>query len=219
MRSVAGAALSVVRARTVGPPACVVLVLHGGPERGTARCRGWLPQVLRCRLLARAVARRWPADRGPVAVYLLRNAWTGWDGDGRDAVADAEWALRLIGSRHPGVPVALLGHSMGARVAVRVAGSGDVAAVVGLAPWLPAGDPVGPLTGRALRVVQGSRDRELPATTTAVFLSGARAAGVAVRADTVRGGGHAMMFRMGTWSRSATAALAASIAAPTGRAG
>jgi len=185
-----------------------MLVLHGGPEHGTRRCHGWMPQVWRCRMLARAVARRWPRGRsGPVAVYLLQHAWTGWDGDGRDALADVAWAMRLIDQRHPGVPVGLLGHSMGARTAVRAADTTGVVGVVGLAPWLPAGDPVEPLAGRSLVVVHGTRDRELPAATTTVFLERAQAAGVPVRCESVRGGGHAMVFRMGTWSRLATAGL------------
>lgn len=207
-RSGAGACLYDI-AEPTGPPALVVLVLHGGPEHGTARCHWWLPQVLRCRLLARAVARRWPGHRaGPVAVYLLQHAWTGWDGDGRDALDDVAWALRALADRHPGVPVGLLGHSMGVRVAVHAAGAESVVGVVGLAPWLPATDPVAPLAGRSLTVVLGTRDRELPAATTTVFLARTTAAGVPVRRLTVRGGGHAMVFRMGTWSRLATAGLA-----------
>jgi predicted esterase len=186
----------------------VVLVLPGGPQHGTARCRWWFPQVLRCRMAARAVARRWPGRRtGPVAVYLLRYAWTGWDGDGRDAVADATWALQLIRQRHPAAAVALLGHSMGARVAVRVAATGSVIGVVGLAPWLPATDAVAPLAGRSLTVVQGSRDRELPTPATDAFCERAAAAGTPVHRRSIRGGGHAMVFRMATWSRLATAAL------------
>lgn len=208
-RSGAGARLSEISVPATGTvPALVVLVLHGGPEHGTARCRWWMPQVVRCRLLARAVAHRWPTRvAGPAAVYLLQHAWTGWDGDGRDAIADGRWALRLLGRRHPGVAVVLLGHSMGARTAVHAADAENVVGVVGLAPWLPAQDPVEPLVGRKLVVVQGDRDREIPTATAAVFLQRAVAAGVPVRRETVRGGGHAMIYRMGAWSRLATAGI------------
>ncbi len=168
-------------------------------------------------MLASAVGRRWRRTRsGPVAVYLLQHAWTGWDGDGRDALADVAWAMRLIDQRHPEVPLALLGHSMGARTAVRAAGAAGVVGVVGLAPWLPAGDPVAPLVGRSFVVVQGTRDRELPAATTTAFLERATAAGVLVRRLSVRGGGHGMLFRMGTWSRLATAGLAEILDLATG---
>ena len=222
-RSGAGARLTDISVPSpADPPGSVVLVLHGGPEHGTRRCHWWMPQVLRCRMLARAVARRWQRRRvGPVAVYLLQHAWTGWDGDGRDALADLAWAMRLIDQRHPGVPLALLGHSMGARTAVRAADAVGVVGVVGLAPWLRAGDPVSPLVGRSLVVVQGTRDRELPAATTTVFLERVVAAGVPLRRESVRGGGHAMLFRMGTWSRRATMGLMdiVDVARTTDRAG
>lgn len=209
-RSVDGARLSEIGSPATGAtPAMVVLVLHGGPEHGTARCHRWLPQVVRCRLLARAVVRRWPTRRvGEVAVYLLQHAWTGWDGDGRDAIADARWAVRVLAQRHPHTPVAILGHSMGGRVGVRVAGADNVVGVVGLAPWLPANDPVKPLRDRRLSAIQGSRDHELPASTTAAFLARATAFGVAVRRREIRGGGHAMLFRMGRWSACAVTELA-----------
>lgn len=208
-RSATGARMFRIGRKVPGDaPAIVVLVIHGGPEHGTSRGHRWLPQVLRCRLLARAVVRRWPTRRvGGVVVHLLQNAWTGWDGDGRDAIAAARWALEVLGDRYPGVPIGILGHSMGARVGVRVADDGNVVGVVGLAPWLPAGDPVGPLATRRLCVIQGTRDRELPMSTTTALLSRAGAAGIRVRRRQVRAGGHAMVLRMGTWSRLATDGL------------
>jgi fermentation-respiration switch protein FrsA (DUF1100 family) len=193
-------------------PRVVVLVLHGGPEHGTSRCRWWMPQVLLCRLLAEAVRRRWSRvtdSPGEAAVYRLQYAWTGWDGDGRDVIADASWALAELARRHPRTPVALLGHSMGGRIAVRLAGVPGVLGVVGLAPWLPAEDPVDQLAGVPVTIVQGTRDRELPASTTAEYLARARASGGWITQLAVNGGGHGMIWRFNRWSQIATEQLAA----------
>jgi dienelactone hydrolase len=206
IRSPGGAYL--VATTVPADPLTAVLVLHGGPEHGTARCRWWLPQVLRCRLLAVAVTHQWPTAEQP-AVYRLQHAWTGWDGDGRDPIADASWALAELGRRHPGIPVAILGHSMGGRVGVRLAGYPGVRGVVGLAPWLPSDDPVDQLAGVPVSVVQGTRDRELPATSTAEFLLRAHTAGALLAQIAVPGGGHAMIWRMRSWHRLAARQLAA----------
>ena len=72
---------------------------------------------------------------------------------------DARWALDRLREAHGDVPVVLLGHSMGARVAVHVADDPSVVGVVGLAPWWSADDPVTTLRGRALRSAHGRRDR------------------------------------------------------------
>ena len=52
---------------------------------------------------------------------------------------------------------------MGGAVAVRIAASPGVEAVLGLAPWLPDKLDVSPLRGKRLDVLHGSLDRNLPA--------------------------------------------------------
>ena len=98
------------------------------------------------------------ARRGP-AVYVLRYRVRGWNAPARDALLDARWATAALAERHPGVPVVLLGHSMGGRAALGAAGAPNVAAVCALAPWLDGSDPVAQLAGRTVLIAHGDRER------------------------------------------------------------
>jgi alpha-beta hydrolase superfamily lysophospholipase len=112
--------------------------------------------------------------RDRVAVVLLRNRVRGWNAPVLDPVRDAEWALGRITNRFGHLPVGLVGHSMGGRTAMRVAGSEGVISVVGLAPWLPLGEPVEQLAGRSVLIVHGSADRTTDPRASAVFAERAR---------------------------------------------
>jgi alpha-beta hydrolase superfamily lysophospholipase len=69
-----------------------------------------------------------------LAVWSLRNSVRGWNGPDKSPLQDARWALRQIEGQHPGVPVFLVGHSMGGLTAVLAAEHPRVEAVVALAP-------------------------------------------------------------------------------------
>ena len=186
-------------------PAGVVVLLHGGAKTGTQA------------LAETRSASRWRADRmrrvleprlrsARIESYLLTYSVRGWN-DGLAAepspVPDARWAIEQVTGAHPGAPVVLLGHSMGARTAVRVADHPAVVGVVGLAPWFEPGDPVAALAGRHLVVAHGSRDRITSARATRAYVG--RAARVAASADFADLGrlGHYMLARPATWNRFA----------------
>src|SRR5437588_4343410 len=82
----------------------------------------------------------------------------GWNGAQASPVGDLNQALDAIAAGFGPVPVVLVGHSMGARAAVRAAGHPAVSAVAGLAPWLPAGEPSGQLAGRSVLLVHSTSD-------------------------------------------------------------
>ena len=101
--------------------------------------------------------RRAGAEHG-LAVARLRYLVRGWNGAAQSPVPDVRWALDRLAEQFPGIPVALVGHSMGGRAAVYAAGHDSVRAVVGLAPWIEPGDPVR-AAGRPARAVRARRPR------------------------------------------------------------
>lgn len=182
------------------PAGAAVLLLHGGTPRSETVVDGRSASWRRMAALQRAVGRPLRADG--VASWLLRYRQRGWN-DGVGVLADARWALEEVRRTHGDVPVVLLGHSMGARVAVHVADDPSVVGVVGLAPWWEPGDPVSPLAGRRLVAAHGRRDRITSFRRTADFVERARRAGVA--ADLVDMGwrGHYLLAGAGVWNRVA----------------
>ena len=197
-------------------PEAVVLVLHGGRERSREPVESRHLAVRRMYPFSRDIAKRLPG----AAVARLQYRVRGWNGDGADALADVDHALGELTGRFGAVPVVLLGHSMGGRAAVRAAGAANVRGVVALAPWLPEGEPVEQLAGRALAILHGTHDRTTSGRLSARFAS--RSNGVTTDTACLRvpRSGHGMVLRSGLWHRLATefvAAVAAgeSLAHPT----
>ena len=187
-------------------PTALVLLLHGlvrSPEPLHSRSPSWL----RMRLMQAQVGRQLQGEG--TAVWLLRYRFGGWGDGGRHVspVADARWALDRVREEVGDLPVVLVGHSMGARVAVTVADDPLVRGVVALAPWLGAGDPVRTLRGRRLLAAHGSSDRVTSAEATRAYV--ARAAGTALSSDFVDMGprGHAMLPGAAAWNRVTVAGV------------
>jgi dienelactone hydrolase len=119
-------------------------------------------------------------------------------------VRDAEWALRQLTERFPGLPIGLVGHSMGGRTAMRVAGHPSVRAVVALAPWLPDGEPVEQLRGRSVLIAHGNTDVVTSPRASRRFAARAQSVAERVGFVTVCGDIHAMVLRWRTWHRLST---------------
>lgn len=180
------------------PSEAVVLVLHGGRELSTDPVRARQLAVLRMLPFAGRIARR---GRDRVAVARLRYVSRGWNASlGSPApVGDTEWALGKLTERFPDLPIGLVGHSMGGRTALRVGGHPQVRGIVGLAPWLPAREPVDQLADRRVLLMHGSADRMTSPAGTEAFAARAEGAGASVSLVTVYGEGHAMLRRAQLW--------------------
>ena len=174
----------------------VVLLLHGGMENHLSRARPFDPSVLRLIPFGRSVVR---AGGGRIALASLRYAVRGWNGDRESPLPDARWALDLIGERFGTVPVGLVGHSMGGRVALRVADHGRVRSVAALAPWLPRGEPIPALDDRTVLLAHGTADRTTDPRATSQLALKLREEGVEVEQHEFIGGRHSMLFPAGAW--------------------
>ena len=179
-----------------------MLVLHGGAEVNADPVTWGHKPWLRARLLGLQVG---PAlRRTGLDVWLLRYREIGWNAESSDPpspVQDARWALDRVRESHPEPgSVVVVGHSMGARTGVAVAGDPLVRGVVGLAPWFPLGEPVEPLAGKHLVAAHGRADTVTKYAETEAFVR--RASGVAASAELVDMGdlGHTMMDGLGRWN-------------------
>jgi predicted esterase len=179
----------------------IALFCHGGTATSVAPPREAALSVVRMRAIEQYV-RTSTADLG-ISTHLLRYRVAGWNGAAADAYADVRWALERLRDEHgPAVPIVLVGHSMGGRAALRAGGDAQVAAVCGLAPWTPPGEPVGHLRGRTVAILHGNSDRWVPAKLSADFALRAREAGAHV-ARFVTPGGHSMLRGALRWHRFA----------------
>lgn len=175
-----------------------VLVLHGGREHGTMTTSPFQLSYLRMLDMYAGLRRQSRSS----AVYLLRYRVRGWN-SGRgvpDPVIDARWALSAITERHPGVPIGLLGHSMGARTAFSVADHPSVVGVCALAPWLPQHEPLPPVrTGIRYVIAHGTSDRMTSPPLSKAYAMRLRTAGSPVARFEFEGAKHALLDSPALW--------------------
>jgi len=190
----------------------VVLVAHGGQTSSTSPTSPVQPAVLRMIPVAGAI--RLALRGSGVAIQRHRFRVRGWNGALASPVGDLNETLDAVVAEFGSVPVVLVGHSMGARAAVRAAGHPAVAAVAGLAPWLPPGEPAGQLAGRRVLLAHGSADTITSPAETWAFLERARAV-TEVSAVEVRDGDHAMLRRARLWHAIAAEFARAARALPS----
>jgi pimeloyl-ACP methyl ester carboxylesterase len=189
----------------------VVVVAHGGQEVSTAPTSAVQPAVLRMIPVTMAVGQ---ALRGRgVLVRRPRFRVRGWNGAQASPVQDLSDLLDDIRGGIGPVPIVLVGHSMGARAALRAAGHPSVAAVAGLAPWLPPGEPVDQVAGRRILLAHGTADVVTSAAETWAYAERARALTTVAEIE-VRGGDHPMIRRASLWHALAATFACVSLGLP-----
>ncbi|MFF2193040.1 alpha/beta fold hydrolase [Streptomyces sp. NPDC058157] len=199
------------------PASAAILVLHGGRADSLAPPSPLNLPGLRMRFVARAL------NRDPlladVLIASVRYRVRGWNGHRADPVQDTRHVLEELRSTAGPLPVVLVGHSMGARAALRAADDPQVRGVVALAPWCPPGEPVAHLADRTIMALHDEADRITSATDTWTYLARAHAAGARVRGVRMPHGHHAMIRDARLWHRLTTACAATVLgrAPPPGR--
>ncbi|MCW2602145.1 MAG: lysophospholipase [Pseudonocardiales bacterium] len=182
----------------------IAVVLHGGRERSTMRTAPWQAAVIR--LLPFDWALRRAGRRRGLAVVRIRFRVRGWNagspvGGAPAPVADLLAALDLLAARYPGAPIALVGHSMGGRAAMRGAGHPAVRAVVGLAPWIAFAEPYRQLADRDVLILHGTADRWTDPVASESYGDAAAQIGARVSYVAVEGGTHSMLQHPRFWHR------------------
>ncbi len=191
----------------------VVVLAHGGQASSTEPTAAVQPAVLRMVPIAAAIRH---ALRGSGTVVLRpRFGLRGWNGDQASPVHDLNQALDSIVGTYGPVPIVLIGHSMGARAAMRAAGHPAVYAAAGLAPWLPPGEPVEQLAGRRVLVAHGTADGITNPQETWAYVQRARTV-TQVAAIEVRDGDHPMLRRARLWQAIAAEVARAALELPAG---
>jgi len=190
-----------------GRPRGVLLMLHGGKPRSQRVVNGRSASWRRSLVMQREIA--WNAQALGLSTWLLRHRVAGWNGPADPSpVPDARWALERIRAEYAELPVVLLGHSMGARTAIRVADDPSVVGVVALAPWFPHDEPVHALGVKPLIAFQGRRDRITSYAETAAFIARAGAGARLVDLGPV---GHYMLRARSVWNEAALSAASAMV--------
>lgn len=199
-----------------GPTLGVALVLHGGKSHSYEPVEARHLSPARMVPFARHLHRA-GKDHG-LAVWSLRNSTRGWNGQDMTPLHDARWALQEIRRQHPGVPVFLLGHSMGGLTAVCAADDPQVAAVVALAPWLSPGTPSSHVAGKKVLIVHGTTDRWTSAAESLKFARRAAGDAASMQYVTLKGAGHFMFRRVRLWHALATGFVMKAFSEATGAA-
>lgn len=181
-----------------GPPVAVAVVLHGGPELSMRKPVAADPGRVRMSPFAMEL-RKESAGTG-LAVVQPQYAVRGWNGAARSPVAGVEELLDTLLSEYGHVPVALVGHSMGGRIAATLAVRPEVAVVVGLAPWWPDGEGRFLRVGQQVLVLHGRGDRVVDPQSSRQQIEEAVERGVDARWQSMPGG-HGMLREWSTWHR------------------
>ncbi|MDO5628465.1 MAG: alpha/beta fold hydrolase [Mobilicoccus sp.] len=197
--------------RGEAPLDAIVITLHGGPEHGFSATRPWSAPYLRMIPFARAVRTR---SKDRIGVVRVRHTHTGWNGGEQTTLGEVRWLLAELTETHPGLPIGLLGHSLGGRTALAAAGHPQVRSVVALAPWVTDHDDVDQLRGREVLLLQGDRDRECPPRATRAYAERVKAAGIDVELRIITGAGHAMVRQAQRWHDLAAGHLVRTLLPP-----
>jgi pimeloyl-ACP methyl ester carboxylesterase len=185
----------------------VAVVLHGGAVDGREPNLPWSHNVARLVPFARSLR----SVPGPLAVARVRFRYRGWNGDEQAPLVDGRWALEQVRAAYPDRPVAVVGHSMGGRVALHLGDEPDVRLVVALAPWIEPGD-TSPGPWCRTVVLHGDRDVICGLSRSRRLVEQLQLTGRDATLIRIARSDHAMLLRARLWTELATGVTAQTFA-------
>jgi pimeloyl-ACP methyl ester carboxylesterase len=178
-----------------------VLVLPGGRVRSEHAFQRWQLANVRMEFIAQALRRRLGSG---VDVRQVQYRLRGWNCSRCDPVHDARRVLEDVQRHCEPDNIAVVGHSMGGRVAAHLAADGGVGAVVALAPWWAHGDGDLISVGTRLLVVHGTADTVTDPAASHDQTERACRRGLDARWVGIDGVGHHMVRQWHQWHRLTT---------------
>ncbi|WP_020109547.1 alpha/beta fold hydrolase [Nocardia sp. 348MFTsu5.1] len=179
-------------------PTASVLVLPGGTDQSYKPFSRTQPAALRMYPFTLSLA----ALPG-VVVRQAQYRVYGWNGEQNSPMPCAQAALTELLEAHPDVPVIVIGHSMGGRVAAQLAADKRVAGVLALAPWWQHADWRHINDDARVLALHGTADTRTYARRTAKGIRELRERGVDAEFVAIEGGGHALLDHLWTWQSTA----------------
>lgn len=191
-------------------PSALVLVLPGGTDVSDDAFRRHSPSALRMYPFTVSIAARFGCR---VRVRQVAYELYGWNDDAAP-LPPARAALDEIAADRPGVPILLIGHSMGGRVAAHLAADTRVRGVLALAPWWQHADWRHIHDDVRVVALHGTADTRTFASRTETGIAELRARGVDATYVPVADGGHAMLDHIVDWHRAALDFVGAALRDP-----
>ncbi len=186
--------------QTGGPPEVLVLVLPGGTDRSYRPFRPWQGSALRMYPFTWSIRLRFGRS---VVVRQVRYRVYGWNGGQASPMPYARAQLDELGRAHPGVPIVVIGHSMGGRAGAQLAADPRVVGLLALAPWWQYADWCHIHDRVRVVAIHGTADERTYPHRTEKGIGELVARGVDAAFIPVHDGDHAMLDHIGLWQRAA----------------
>ncbi|GAA3695603.1 alpha/beta hydrolase [Gordonia hankookensis] len=181
-------------------PELAVLVLPGGTDSSYRPFSPRQASALRMYPFTWSIRARFGRS---VRVRQVRYRVYGWNGRQDSPMPYARAALDDLERTHPGVPVVLIGHSMGGRVGAQLAADRRVVGLLALAPWWQYADWRFIHDGVRVVAIHGTADQRTYPRRTEKGVHELQARGVDATFVPVPDGDHAMLDHIRLWQGAA----------------